>query len=282
MGFLYIPSSAILPQWFSTKRSLANGIAASGVGIGGLAYNLGAGAGIESVGPEWTYRILALCALASNLPCSLLLRDRNKVVAPKTKIFDVREYGHVSVLLVLAWGFLTELGYVVLFYSLPSYANTIGLSAQQGAVAGALLNLGLAIGRPVVGYCSDTFGRINVAAAMTALCGVLCLALWVPAKSYAMLIVFALLAGTVAGTFWGTVIPVTAEVVSMQRLPSVWGIICFSMVLPATFGQPIALQMAAVSGYLSSQIFVGCMFLAGGASLWVLRSWKIGDDEEGV
>ena len=279
MGFLYITASAILPQWFSTKRSLALGIASSGAGFGGLAYNLGAGAGIETVGWKWTYRILAIATLVSNLGCSLLLKDRNRTVQPNKRAFDMREFGHISVILVIWWGFVTELGYIVLLYSLPNYATSIGLSAQQGSVVGAMLNLGLAVGRPAVGYLSDRLGRINIATVMTALCGIFCLAIWVPAKTYGVLILFALAAGTVTGTFWGCVVPVTAEVVGLQRLPAAFGMICLPLVLPTTFAEAIALQLVSFRGYLSSQVFVGCMFLVGAAGMLALRSWKICDLE---
>ncbi|KAI9933932.1 hypothetical protein ASPWEDRAFT_35915 [Aspergillus wentii DTO 134E9] len=280
MGFLYVPATAILPQWFSKRRSLVLGIGSAGAGIGGLAYNLGSGAAIESLGLQWTYRLLALCTLVMNFICSILLKDRNTVVKPKDKAFDYREYGRVQVLLVVSWGFLTELGFIVLLYSLPNYATSIGLTARQGSVVSALLNLGLTIGRPLIGYYSDIVGRINMATLMTTVCGVLCLAVWVPAKSYPVLLIFALLSGCVTGTFWTCAAPVLAEVVGMQRLPSAWGMICFSLVLPTTFAEPIALQMASTSGYLASQIFVGCMFLGGAASTWALRSWKIHEIEE--
>lgn len=36
MGFLFIASVNVPPQWFTTKRSLANGIAAAGSGFGGM------------------------------------------------------------------------------------------------------------------------------------------------------------------------------------------------------------------------------------------------------
>ena len=275
MGFLYITATAILPQWFLRRRSLALGVASSGAGFGGLVYNLGAGAAIESLGLQWTYRLLALCTLLVNLACSVLSKDRHRAVKPHGYALDYSEFSHIQVLLVVAWGFLTELGYIVLLYSLPNYASSIGLTARQGSLVGALLNLGLAVGRPVVGYCSDAFGRINMAATMTALCGMLCLAVWIPAQSFAVLMVFALASGTVTGTFWGCVAPVTAEVVGLQRLPSAFAMICLALVLPTTFAEPIALQLVSTSGYLTTQIFVGCMFLAGSASTWALRSWKI-------
>lgn len=163
LGFLYITAAPVLGQWFSNKRSLALGIGGAGAGIGGLAYNLAAGAMVEALGVSWTYRVLALCTLVMNLLCALLLRDRKKSVRTKQKTFDLREFGHVSVLLIVLWGWFTELGYIVLLYSLPSYAQSIGLSTHQGSVVGAVLNLGLAFGRPVVGLLSDRLGRIDVA-----------------------------------------------------------------------------------------------------------------------
>ena len=282
MGLLYITASAALPQWFLKRRSLAVGIASSGAGFGGLAYNLGAGAGVEALGLRWTYRVLAISTLIVNTGSSLLLKDRNKAVQPLKQAFAIREFGHISVLLLVIWGFTTELGYITLLYSLPHYAVSIGLSAQQGSVVAAVLNLGLAFGRPAVGYWSDRFGRINMAATMTGLCGLFCLAIWVPAKTYPVLLVFALTSGTVTGTFWGCVVPVTVEIVGLRRLPSSFGMICLALVLPSTFAEPIALQLVSTRGFVSSQVFVGCMFLAGAASMWALRSWKIWDDDKEV
>lgn len=41
MGFLFVGSVGVVPQWFSKKRSLANGIGTAGSGIGGMMYSLG-------------------------------------------------------------------------------------------------------------------------------------------------------------------------------------------------------------------------------------------------
>ncbi|KAJ9610856.1 hypothetical protein H2200_005633 [Cladophialophora chaetospira] len=279
LGFTYIPATATLPQWFSTRRSLAMGIASSGAGLGGLAYNLVAGAIVQHMGIRWAYRILAFCGLAVNTVCSLLLKNRNKAIQPLQNAFNWREYGHIEVMLVVGWGVFTELGYIVLLYSLPNYAISIGLTPSQGAVVGAMLSLGLGVGRPVIGWYSDSFGRINMATLMTLLCGVLCLTLWVPAKSYGVLIAFALTSGAVCGIFWGTITPVLAEAVGMKRLPSSFGVICLALVVPTTFAEPIALEIVTASGYLTAQVFVGCMFLLAGTSTWLLRMWKLNQVE---
>jgi MFS family permease len=275
MGFLYITAAAILPQWFLRHRSLAVGLASSGAGIGGLAYNLGAGAAVESLGIQWTYRVLSICSLLCNVACSLVLKDRNKQVKPSLRSFDHKELSRVEVILVIGWGFLTELGYIVLLYSLPHYALSIGLTARQGSIVGAMLSLGLGVGRPFIGYFSDSWGRINMAGLMTALCGILCIAIWLPAKSFGVLVTFALLAGPVCGIFWATVTAVTAEVVGLKRLPSTFGIICMALVLPTTFAEPLGLEIVSAAGFATSQGFVGAVFLLAAVCVWLLRSWKI-------
>jgi MFS family permease len=287
MGFLYVTATRLLPPWFSSRRSLAVGISTSGSGLGGLAYSLVAGRAIETVGVTWCYRILALVSLLVNIISSILLKERPKSSqAPKQKVFDPRSFGQIPVILVVFWGTVTELGFITLLLTLPNYATSIGLNATQGSVAGALLNLGLGIGRPLIGYFSDRLGRINVAACMTTICGILCFSLWIPASTYGLLLAFALLAGTVFGVFWCTVSPILAEVVGLANFASVFGTICFSLVIPTTFAEPIAMQVAGghsqqtdAHHYRGTQIFVGSMFLAGGLSLWLLRSWQILDLE---
>lgn len=139
---------------------------------------------------------------------------------------------------------------------------------------------GLGFGRPAVGFLSDRFGRINIATLLTAFCGILCLALWVPAKTYGLLLAFALIAGTACGTFWGCIVPVVAEVTGLQRMQSAFFMVCLPLVVPTIFAQPVALGLKSSSGYLTSQVFVGCAYLVAASSMWALRSWKISDVEK--
>ncbi|KAI1846196.1 hypothetical protein JX266_007721 [Neoarthrinium moseri] len=287
MGFLYITASAALPPWFSTRRSLAVGLSTAGAGIGGVIYSLATNSAIQNVGIEWAYRILALCTLLANFASVLTLREVNYGVPHRTRedhSLRLRDFTRIEVILVVFWGTVTELGYITLLYSLPSYATSVGLTPTQGSIANALLNLGLGIGRPLVGYFSDRVGRINMAMSMTALCGVWCFALWIPAKGFALLSVFALLAGGICGTFWATVTPVLVEVVGVSKLARIFGVICICMVLPTTFAEPVAMQIvntqkSTASIFLAAQIFVGCTFIAGALSLVFLRAWKIANLE---
>ena len=234
MGFLFVGTVGIIPQWFTQRRSIANGIATAGSGIGGMVYSLATNAMIQSIGLAWAFRTLGIVACTVNFLCAVLIRDRNKAIGASQLAFDYRLFKRSEFLMLLAWGFFSMLGYIVLLFSLPNYALSVGLSARQGSVIGALLNLGQGIGRPLVGVFSDSAGRINIAGALTFFCGLFCFVIWIFAKTYGVLIFFALIAGTVAGTFWATIAPVGAEVVGLKELPSALSIVWMVLVLPTT------------------------------------------------
>ncbi|KAJ4248527.1 hypothetical protein NW757_008175 [Fusarium falciforme] len=282
MGLSYISGAAVLPPWFTSRRSLAVGCATAGVGIGGLVCSIASNVLVEEVGIRWTYRILAFCGLGANLLAAFLLKEWGGRAQPDMRLnqerFDPRDFGRIEILLLIAWGFATDLGYVILLYSLPTYASSIGLTPAQGAMSSALLNLGMALSRPLIGYISDSFGRINIAGILTFLCTISCFGLWLPATTYAPLLVFSLIGGALCGVFWCTITPVMAEVVGIQKLASTFGSLCIAMALPTTFGGPLAMQIAG-SGeslkFTEAQLFVGFMFLTGTLSVWFLRCWQI-------
>ncbi|KAK7549721.1 major facilitator superfamily domain-containing protein [Phyllosticta citricarpa] len=281
MGFLFVGSVGVVPQWFTTRRSFANGITASGSGLGGLTYSLATNAMIERIGLGWAFRVLGICAFSVNTVCAMLIKDRNKHIGSSQLAFDYRLFKRPEFLLLLAFGIFSMLGYIVLLFSLPNYATSIGLSAHQGSVVGAVLNLGQALGRSPIGYFSDAIGRLNMAASMTLLVAVFSFAIWIPAKSYGVLILFALLGGTVAGTYWAVVAPVTTEAVGLATLPAALSINWVVLVLPTTFSEAIALQITASNGgkYLGAQLFTAFMYLGAAAMMWMLRAWKIGQLE---
>lgn len=244
MGFLFVGSVGIVPQWFTTKRSLANGIASAGSGLGGMMYSLATNAMIQSLSIGWAFRILGIVALSVNCICALLMRDRNRVIGAAQLAFDYTLFRRIEFLFLLGWGFFSMLGYIVLLFSLPNYATSIGLSSRQGSITGALLNLSQGLGRPLVGMFSDNAGRINIAGFLTFVSGLFCLVIWIFAKSFGILIFFALLAGSVAGTFWTTVGPVSTEVVGLKELPSALSITWIFLALPTTC-KPLSLIIAA-------------------------------------
>ncbi|KAF2661419.1 MFS general substrate transporter [Lophiostoma macrostomum CBS 122681] len=281
MGFLFVGSVVIAPQWFSTRRSLANGISAAGSGMGGLVYSLAAQAMIRNISLAWAFRILGIVACVVNFICAMLVRDRNKQIGSSQLSFDYRLFRKLEFWGLLAFGSLSMLGYIVLLFSLPNYARTVGMSASQGSIIGAVLNLGQGLGRPPIGYFSDGFGRINMAASMTFLAGLFPLVIWMFAKSFGVLIFFAIIGGSVAGTFWAIVGPVWTEVLGLRELPSALSITWLVLVLPTTFSEPIALEIVGFNGgsHTGAILFTGFMYIGAAAMLWLVRAWKVGELE---
>ena len=202
VGFIWIPSMAILPQWFDKKRSLTSGIGSAGSGIGGLIFSLGTQAMIDNISLVWALRVTGIVCGAINLAATLLIRNRNKAIRPPQRGFDTALLRRYDVQLLLSWAFISMLGYVVLLFSLPDFAQSIGLKADRASSIAAFLNVGTAIGRPFIGVVSDRSGRMETAGVMTAFCGIICFAIWLPAKSYALAILFAIISGAILGVFW--------------------------------------------------------------------------------
>lgn len=113
MGFLFVASVGITPQWFTTKRSLAHGISSSGSGFGGLVYSLAAGAMIRSIGLAWCFRVLAILCFTVNTVCTILVRDRNKIIGLR-HLLDLKLFKRPEFLLFNGYGFFSMLGYIVL------------------------------------------------------------------------------------------------------------------------------------------------------------------------
>jgi MFS family permease len=276
MGLCFCGSVGITSHWFKKRRSLVNGIASSGSGIGGLVYSLAVGKMIPEFGFPWAMRTLGILCFVINLTCANLLRIPSySAIAAKASPFRLSIILRLDYLLLLGWAFLSALGYVVLLFSLPSFSIAIGLTQQQGSLASALLNLGQAIGRPAVGLLSDHYGRVHVALIASLLTGILSLVLWTFVESLGLTYFFSIAVGLFAGTLLAAAAPLAAEVVGLQDLGTALGMLWFILCPPTTVAEAIALQLRGSSteskSYLRVQLFVGFMYI--GSALCLAFLW---------
>jgi MFS family permease len=202
VGFIYIPSLAILSQWFHKRRSLANGISAAGSGIGGLIFSFLVRATMSNISVAWSLRITGILSGFMNVLATAAIRSRNHLIQPKQHPFDALLLRRYDVILILAWAFVSMLGYITLLFSMSNFASSIGLNDSQAATVTALLNLGTALGRPFIGVISDHFGRVESAGCITFLCATSVFAIWLPANSYGVTIFFVIVNGAILGVFW--------------------------------------------------------------------------------
>ncbi|KAJ5965866.1 major facilitator superfamily transporter [Penicillium waksmanii] len=282
LGLLFIPTAAVVPQWFTAKRSLASGISLAGAGLGGGVYSLSASAMIRSLGIFWAFRILAIIAFVVNSSCIILIKDRYRNTKVSRSTIDISLFRRLDYSLLIAFSSFTMLGYFILIFSLANFANSIGLDSSQAATISAVFNFAQAVGRPIIGYFSDSLGRINMAGSTTFLAGLISLAIWIPSKTYGVSLLFAVSSGLVAGNFWATIGPLVAEVLDLGEVPSGLSLLWLSLAIPSTFSEPIALKIVDGTGsYLGTELFTGMMYIAAAACLGVLRGLVIQQREAG-
>ncbi|KAI1110076.1 MFS transporter, MCP family, solute carrier family 16, member 6 [Nemania sp. NC0429] len=274
IGLIIVPSTAILSQWFSAKRSITNGISSAGSGVGGAAFTWGTAKMLQDPGLAWALRTTGLITLAANICAALLLRDRNKHINPTQLAFDIKLLHSRKVLLLVLWAFFSMFGYITLLFSLSDFALSIGLSRQQATDVVGLLNIGTAIGRPVIGIASDRVSRVGVAGFLTFLCGLICFALWLPATSSGLLTFFSILCGAILGVFWMTIGPLCAEIAPLKHMQSLLSISWTAIIIPTACAEVIALQLRELPSprvYLYPQLFAGFSYLI--ASGFIFGLW---------
>jgi MFS family permease len=183
------------------------------------------------------------------------------------------------------------IAYFVALYSLAAFATSgLGLSQAKGASLQSILSAAQMIGRPCWGLALDKGGRINMTAICYLVVGISCLAIWLPATSYGVLVLFAIVQGATSGTIWNAAAPITAQMVGVKHLASALSIFWVTLAIPALVGQPLAILLlefsenhqgrTGASAYYNTIGFSGAMGITGslmliGAKRYQQGNWKI-------
>lgn len=85
---------------------------------------------------------------------------------------------------------------------MANFASSIGLGKSQSVNATAFLNLGTVLGRPFIRIINDYFGRIQTVGFIILLCTPSIFAIWIPAASYGVIILFVIINSAILGVFW--------------------------------------------------------------------------------
>lgn len=171
------------------------------------------------------------------------------------------------------------MGYFIAMYSVASYATDgLGLSQTEAAAVQSFLSAGLMIGRPLTGFALDRGGRVNIALLANVTAGITCWALWLPARSFAVLAVFAFLHGCAAGSVWSAALPVTAQVVGPSQLGPALAMFWLVAAAPAAVSSALATVLLDYSrhalgkhgpeAYAIPIIFCGALYFVSGLSLY--------------
>lgn len=286
-GFLFGCNSVVIPGWFLKKRALANGITHIGVGAGGLSLSFAVYAIINKTGShKWAMRMLGIMALVLNSIAVALTKVRKPKIPPPKKtslqllqeVYDFKVYKSMSLQYCTWWSTLTNMGYVILLFSLSNFALSLGLSTQQATTTLALFNGAQIIGRPSMGYFSEKLGRVNY----TIICMVLTILFlgpfWFNITTYREIMPFSFLLGLFAGICSVNTTPLVADVTGMAHFPAGLGYNNIWNGAAAIIAEIIGLRLRNYNltrPYIHCQIFVLCMYFGGLLFLIPYREWKI-------
>ncbi len=130
----------------------------------------------------------------------------------------------------------------------------------------------------IPGWLGDRFGRFNTMIVTTALSSIFVLALWIPANTPALTIVFSALFGFTSGTFVSLTPALIQQLSSVQEIGLRIGTTFSIISIAALTGNPIAGALIIRDGgrYLYLKIFAGVAMGAGCVLLIAARNVQAG------
>lgn len=252
MGFIMLPSTAILSQYFTTKRAFVIGISSSGSPLAGIVFPIIFSRLVSSVGFGWATRVIAFILLGLSVIPITFMRTRVPPSGRKRALIDASALRDPAfVLFVVASLFMFMCLYTAFFY-IQLFSEMHHLSSLDfSPYLVTLLNVGSVFGRIVPNYLADKLGSVNMAIACAAVSTILLYG-WLGIHNLAGVVVFTLL----YGLFSGGIVSILPSVIitmspDMSRVGTRMGMMFTVTGLSILVGTPIA--GAILGGYSERQ-----------------------------
>ncbi|CAD6572258.1 MAG: hypothetical protein ASARMPRED_005210 [Alectoria sarmentosa] len=199
-GCLFIPSVAIIPQYFTTKKAFATGLASSGSSLGGVIYPIVFSQLQPRIGFGWATRVLGFISLATCLVSISVMRVRQmpKQRRSLVEFAAFKEVPYSLFCLAMFFGYAGAFGPI---YYISSYAiDTHMMTARLAFYLLPILNAASVPGRIITGFLANTMGPVNMLIPTAVTTGILAIC-WMGIHNTGGLIVFAILYGFFSGGF---------------------------------------------------------------------------------
>ncbi|KAL2202782.1 MFS general substrate transporter [Sarocladium strictum] len=268
-GLNFLPSLAIAATYFTTKRSLAIGIVASGGSIGSTIYPIVFERLEPRIGFPWTVRVMGFIALATLSISIATLRSRLPPPKQARAMLDPAALKDIPFVLFSVGMFLVFIGlYVPIFYIISWAQVHIHIERDLSFYMLSVLNGASVFGRIIPGLLADKLGApLGLMVVNCAVAGILAFVA-IAIHNLGGLVVFAILYGFVSGavvSLPGTVLATLAP--SLDRVGTWMGMaLCFAA-LGLLIGNPIAGVIIHVpeDQFRGGFIFSGSFVLAAAA-----------------
>jgi MFS family permease len=263
----YVPMVAVVGGWFERRRTLAIGVAVTGIGLGTLVVAPLAAALIEDLGWRDTHLLFGLVGAGVLLVCSVVVARPPVQTGPAALTLGeaVRDRDYRR--LYVAMG-LMAVALFVPFVHLPGYAERAGVDEVAAAALVGVIGAASIAGRLVLGAVAARTGVVRAfRGCFLAMGG--SFALWLVGGSYWVLVVFAVVLGLGYGGFVAIGPAVVAERFGTPRLGGLLGVLYTSVGIGSAFGAPLAGAAIDASGSYVPAV-AGCLVLGLGAYAIVL------------
>ncbi|KAI0474345.1 monocarboxylate permease-like protein [Xylaria cf. heliscus] len=197
-GMVLNPAFAATPQYFFRKRGAAMGLAVAGSSIGGVIFPLALPRlfDITNVGFGWAVRIIGFIILALLALSCIVIKER--LPPRKNQFFLPRALTEITYALIIAAGFVINLGLYSPYFFLPQYALNHGVDPLFSNYLIAILNGSSFFGRIILGILSDRAGRLNIFA-VAAIISAILLFVWTQATTKGAITTFTVFYGFFSG-----------------------------------------------------------------------------------
>ncbi|KAJ7109581.1 major facilitator superfamily domain-containing protein [Mycena crocata] len=223
------PYITYIPQWFTKRRSLANGIAYSGAGTGGLIFPFVFTTTLDKLGFAWTLRIWSAIFLVGGGTALYFMKPRLPPIRPPT---TTREHSRAAALkLEFAylfsplWAmnalltFMASAGLFAVSFYLATYCSSLGLGSAATSGTVAAFNAAGLLGEISIGYACDRLAYPLVILSIGSIGGLSTFLLLGFARSLSTVVVFTLIFGWAAGSWCATWSASCLDIARLRKIP---------------------------------------------------------------
>ncbi|KAJ1901821.1 hypothetical protein LPJ66_000492 [Kickxella alabastrina] len=288
-SFPYILGVTIPLQWIKRRRGLALAFVYMGSGVGGMWISIFTRSCIESLGRQWTNRIIGCIIMVLGIGLSPLIISRRPPASkvsksPESNSCGVKPRKLLDFSVVLEWQFLLiaaasffAMGPNTIPYLLmPTYVvNVLKETTNLGSLLVTIINVSGIFGRFAAGMLADRFGPINILLIWVLLAAFSQLGLWLPFNSAPAIIASASLFGVTGASFVGMIINTLSHVYGVGRITYISGLIymtySFSSLLVAQTASMMLDTVGHGIDYTWPIVYTGMLLIVAFAIILVLR-----------
>lgn len=284
-GMVFIPALQIVGTYFSTRRSTAMGLAATGSGVGGIIYPLLLRSLLTTLGLRWTVRVMAFVMLGTLLIPLAVMRPRLRPrpnppsITPRPPVWTtIKQTLPLPFALFLLAICLLYIGLYIPFFYIDAFALTLDPPLPASLASNLLLIMNAASlpGRVLPAMLADRVGNLSIIVPATLLAGAATLA-WSRVHDAGGLVAAAVLLGFASGAIQAVVPGVVVFLCpDLRRLGRNVGLMLAASGVGLLVGSPVAGVILEHGGFWGVFVFAGVIVMAAAGLMGCVRVVKVG------